>query len=90
VRVGWDPSRSAESRTLMGEREERRERKRRRWGGLTRGPERGCGVVGAKERASSSRAEGGPEVQCETSGRKRQGASLTQCVDYILCLGTLG
>ena len=42
--------------------EEKEGKKRRRWGGLTRGPERGCSAVGAKERASSSRTEGGDQA----------------------------
>ena len=35
-----------------------------------RGPERGCGVVGAKERASSSRAEGGTRCAVQDEQKK--------------------
>ena len=58
------------SRTLVGEREERRERIIGDGEGSREGLREGV-VWWAKERASSSRAEGGTEVQCETSRRAR-------------------
>ena len=53
-------------------------------GGLTRGPERGCGVVGAKERASSSYAAGGTTGSVQDE-RKEE----VRCLAYPMCYGTI-
>ena len=74
------------SRTLVGEREERRERIIGDGEGSRGGLREGV-VWWAKERASSSRAEGGPEVQCETS--KEACRTIHKFGPYLL-LQTLG